>query len=145
MSSHPKPPTTNTPTMASIMAAADTPSPAKMCERWGLPCLFCVQSTPHSSSVDSDWSEEHWDGNIKREKRKEKQRKEEEMRQRQVIEEQEKIKSDSNYYLPSPIYVPSYEEDPLPLVRNWYQTQPWKRPQTQNKTRKRTRKKKKEE
>ena len=57
-SSHPKPPTTNTPTTPSITVTADTPSPAKMCKRWGPPCPFCAQSTPHPSPVDSDWSEE---------------------------------------------------------------------------------------
>ena len=40
------------------------------------------------------------------------------MKWRQEIEEQEKIKSDQNYYLPSPIYVPSHKEEPHALVRN---------------------------
>ena len=39
------------------------------------------------------------------------------MKQRQEIEEQEKTKSDPNYYLPSPIYVSSYEEETPVLVR----------------------------
>ena len=100
------------------MAVTVTPSSKGVYKRWGPPCLFCTQSTPHASPVDSDWPEEDWDRNIEEEKRREKQRKEEEMKQRQEIEEQEKIKSDPNYYLPSPIYVPSYEEEPPALVRD---------------------------
>ena len=144
-SSHPEPLTTNTPTMASIMATADMPSPAKTCKRWGLPCPFCAQSAPHPSPVDSDWSEEDWDRNIEREKRKVKQRKEEEMKQRQEREEQEKIKSDPNYYLPNPIYVPSYEEEPPALVRNLVTDPAPEKPQTLKKAKRRTWQKRKEE
>ena len=81
----------------------------------GLLCLFCAQSTQHPSPVDSNWSEEDWDGEIE-EKRKEKQRKEEEMKQRQ--EEEEKKNLDSKYYLPNPMNVPSYEEESPALVRD---------------------------
>ena len=100
------PSATDNPAMASIMVTTSTTSPAKMCKRWGPPCLSCTQSTQHPS-VDSDWSEEDWDGEIEKEKRKEKQRKEDEMRQRQ--EEEKKI-LDPNYYLPEPIYVPSHNK-----------------------------------
>ena len=94
--------------IASIMVTADTPSPAKTCKRWGPPCLFYTQSVLHPSPVDSYWLEEDWDGNIEKEKRKKKQRKEEEMKQE--VEVQEKQNFNPNYYLPSLIYVPSYEE-----------------------------------
>ena len=99
---------TYNPTTASTMTTISTPSPTKTFKRWGLSCPFCAQSTPNPSPVDSDWSKEDWDGEI--EKRKEKQRKEEEMMQRQ--DEEKKI-LDPNYYLPEPIYIPSYEEPPL--------------------------------
>ena len=74
-------------------------------------CPFCTQSALHPSPVDSDWSEEDWDANIEREKRKEKQRREEEVKKREKIEEQEKI---SNYYPLSPICDPHHEEETLP-------------------------------
>ena len=76
------PSATDNPDTANIMVTTSTPSPAKMCKRWGLPCLYCAQSTQYPSPVDSNWSEEDWDGEVEKEKRKEKQRKEEEMRQR---------------------------------------------------------------
>ena len=60
--SHPILSAIDKPTTASIMVTTSTPSPAKMCKRWGLPCPFCAQSTQHPSPVDSDWSEEDWDG-----------------------------------------------------------------------------------
>ena len=112
-SSHPMPPATETTTstMASTMVAATVPSSDKACKTWGLPCPFCAQSVLHPSVVDSDGSEEDWDGDIEREKRKEKQRKEEEVKQRQRIEEQEKM---SYYYPPSPIYDPHPVEEILP-------------------------------
>ena len=109
----PIPSATDNPTIASIKVTTSTPSPAKMCKGWGLPCLLCVQSAQHSSPVDSGWSEEDWGGEIEKEKRKEKQR---EMEQRQ--EEEEKKNLDSNYYQPSPVYVPSYQEEPPALVRD---------------------------
>ena len=105
------------------MVTADTPSPAKMCKRWGLLCPFCAQTAQHPSLGDSYWLEEDWDGNIDREKRKEKQGKGEEMKQRQEVEVQEKQIFDPNYYPPSPVYVPSYEEEPHALVRNWVPVQ----------------------
>ena len=104
--------------MVSITATAHTTSLAKTCKRWGLPWPFCAQSPQHPSPMDSDWSEEDWDANIEKEKRKEKQRKEEEMKQRQEVEVQDKQIFDLNYYPPSPIYEPSYEEEPPALVRN---------------------------
>ena len=109
---------TNTPTMASNTAATSMSSSKEPCKRWGLPYLLCAQSTPHPSPVDSDWSEEDWDRNIEREKRKEKQRKEEEMKQRQEVEVQEKQNFDPNYYPTSPLYVPNYKEEPPVLVGN---------------------------
>ena len=117
-SSQPIPPATgtNNPTMASNMAATSTPSLEKACKSWGLPCLFCAQSTLHPSPVDSDWSKEDWDGDIEREKRMEKERKEEEMKPRQEIEEKEKAILDPKYYLPSPVYVPNYKEETPALV-----------------------------
>ena len=60
---------TTTSTMASAMVAATAQSTDKDCKRWGPPCPFCVQSAPHPSPVDSDWSEEDWDGDIEREKK----------------------------------------------------------------------------
>ena len=75
------------------------------------PAPFCVQSALHPSPVDSDWLEEDWDGDIKREKRNKKQKKEEEAKQRQKLEEQEEI---SNYCPPSPIYHSHQEEEILP-------------------------------
>ena len=77
-----------------------------------LPVLCPIHPTP--SPLDSDWLEEDWDGEIEKEKRKEKQRKEEEMKQRQ----EEKKNLDSNYYPPSPMYVPCYEEEPSALGRD---------------------------
>ena len=68
----PMPSGTDSPTMASIMAATCTPSPAKTCKRWELPCLFCAQSANTPSQWTQDWSEEDWDGEIEKEKRKEK-------------------------------------------------------------------------
>ena len=85
--------------MASTTVAATAPCSDEACKSLEQPCPFCAQSAP----VDSDWSEEDWDGDIEREKRKEKQRKEEEGKQRQKIEEQEKI---LNVYPLSPIYDP---------------------------------------
>ena len=85
----------------------NNPSPTKRCKRWGPPCPFCAQSALHPSPVESDWSEEDWDGEIQKKKR-EKKRKEEEMRQRQ--EEKRKIlDSDSKY-------VSNYEEKTPTLV-----------------------------
>ena len=78
---------TNTSLMASTMTATTAPASDKICKRWELPCPFCAQSSLYPSPVDSDSSEEDWDGNIEREKRKEKQRKEEEAKQREKIEE----------------------------------------------------------
>ena len=49
------------------MAATAIPSLDKACKRWGLACPFCDQSAAHPSPADSDWSEEDWDGNRKRE------------------------------------------------------------------------------
>ena len=74
-----------------------------------------TQSTQHPSPVDSDWSEEDWNRDIEREKRKEKQRKEEEVKQRQKIEEQEKI---SNYYPLNPIYDPNQQAEILCPKKN---------------------------
>ena len=81
-------------------------------QKVGLPCLFCAQSSPHPSVVDSDWSEEDLDRNIEKVKRKEKQRKGDEMRWRQEVEIWEKQIFDPNYYPPSPIHNP-YQEDEI--------------------------------
>ena len=40
------------------------------------------------------------------------------MKQRQEVEVQEKQNFDPNYYPPSPMYVPSYEEEPPALLKN---------------------------
>ena len=71
MSSQLMPPATKTATstMPSTMIAATAPSSNRKCKRWGLPCPFCIQSALHHSPVDSDWSEEDWDGDIEREKK----------------------------------------------------------------------------
>ena len=63
--SHPMPSATDKSAMTSIMATTSTPSPAKMCKRWGLPCPFYAQSTQHPCPVDSDWSEEDCDRETK--------------------------------------------------------------------------------
>ena len=52
--SHPALSITQSSTTVNVMVAMNTPSPAKRCQRWGLPCPFCVQSTPHPSPVESD-------------------------------------------------------------------------------------------
>ena len=102
--------TTTSSTASTMIAASVTaPSSDKACKRWGPPCPFCAQSVLHSSPVDSDWSEEDWDGDIEREK-KNKERKRRQGKDRK-IEEQEKI---SNYYPPSPIYDSHPEEKILP-------------------------------
>ena len=41
----------------------------RMCKRWGLHCSFCAQSAPHPSPVESDWSNEDWNGENKELKR----------------------------------------------------------------------------
>ena len=79
--SHPLPSATDNPTMASIMVTTSTPSPVKMCKRWGPPCLFYAQSTPHPSLVDTDWSEEDCHREIE-EKRETKKRREDEVETR---------------------------------------------------------------
>ena len=65
--------TTSDSIMASITVSTNTPSPGTKCKRWRPPCLFCAKSASHPSPVDSDWSEEDWDGEIEKEKRREKQ------------------------------------------------------------------------
>ena len=136
------PSATDNTTTASIMVTTSTPSSAKTCNRWGPPCSFCIQSTQHSSPVDSNWSEEDWDRKIEKEKRKEKQRKEEEMRQRQ----EEKIMSDPNYYPSESIYVPNHEEQ-LPTLVNSLILAPEnsKTPERQSKMKGKTRQKRTEE
>ena len=114
--SHSAPLVTENSTIANITAATNTPSPAKMCKRWGSACPFCVQSAPHPSPMDSDWSEEDRDGEIEKANRREKQKKEEEkMKWRQ--EEEKKI-LDSNYYPPESIYVSSHQEQPPTVVND---------------------------
>ena len=70
-------------TSATVATANYYAAPCRTCRRWGLPCPFCIQSAPHPSPVDSDWSEEDWDGDIEGRKRQEKQRKEEKVREKQ--------------------------------------------------------------
>ena len=101
--------------MASIKAAINTLSSGKKCNIWEPQCPFCTQSAPHPSPVDSDWSEEDWDGEIEKEKRREKQRKEEEMKWRQ---EEEKQILNSNYHPPEPIYIPNHKEQPPTVVND---------------------------
>ena len=119
------PSATDNPTMASIMATTSTPSPAKMCKRWGLLCPFSAQSTPHPSPIDSDWSEEGWDREIEKQKRN----KEKEMKWRQ--KEEMKI-LDPNYYLPEPIYVPFHEQQPPTYVNDLIPAQEKSRDMKQN-------------
>ena len=82
-----------------------TSSTGKMFKRWGPPCPFCAQSAPHPSSKESDWSNEDWNGDRQRvrEDKKEQQKKEE-----------EKNKVPNDYYPASPVYDPTYKQDPLP-------------------------------
>ena len=70
-SSHPMPSAAETITspMASTTVATIASSSGKICKRWGLSCPFCAQSALHPSPVDSDWSEEDWDGDKEREKK----------------------------------------------------------------------------
>ena len=114
-SSHPMPPAaeTNTSPTASAMVATTAPSSDKEYKRWGPPCPFCAQSAQHPLPVDSDWSEEEWNGDIEREKRKGKQRKEEEVKQRQTIEEQERI---SNYNSPRPYMIHTQKRKSYPTL-----------------------------
>ena len=107
------PSATNNPAMANIMVSTSTPSPAKMCKRWGLPCPFCAQSTQHPSPVDSNWSEEDWDGQIEKDREKKETRGDGAKARRR-----RKKNLDSNYYPPSSMYVPSYEEEPPALLRD---------------------------
>ena len=60
--SHLKINTTTDPMMAST---------CKTCERRGPSCPFCVQSAPHLSPVESDWSDEVLGGDKQREKKEE--------------------------------------------------------------------------
>ena len=62
--------------------------------------------------MDSDWSEEGWDGDKEREKRREMQRREVAMRKKLEEERHET----ALYFPPSPQYIPTYEEKPPTLV-----------------------------
>ena len=94
------------------MVATNIPFPGNKCKRGGAPYPFCDQSAPHPSPVNSDFSEEDWNGEISKGKRIEKQRKEKEMFQRQA--EEKKVLS-SNYNPPEPMYIPNHEYQ-LPTV-----------------------------
>ena len=72
ITSCPTPSVTENSPMANIIVAINTPSPAKRCKRWGPPYLFCVQSAPDPSLVNSHCLEEDWDSEMEKEKRREK-------------------------------------------------------------------------
>ena len=38
------------------------PLPVKVCDRFGLSCSFCKQGAHHHSPLQSDWSDEDWNG-----------------------------------------------------------------------------------
>ena len=103
--------TTTTTTTASFenARAADATtmlaSTCRTCKRWGLPCPFCVQSTPQLSPIKSDWSDENWDGDKQREQQAKK-------REQQNQQKKEDLTKD---YCPSrPMYDPTFKQDPLP-------------------------------
>ena len=81
-------------------------STCRMCKRWGLPCPFCTQSGPHPSPVESDWSDEDWN----REKQRAKE--EEKKKQEPQVQQKEDLTKDCCPY--SPVYDPTFKQDPLP-------------------------------
>ena len=81
-------------------------------KRWGPSCQCYAQSIPHPEQIDSNWSEEDWDGEIKKAKEKEKQIKEEELKQKLAAEEH---RATTTYYPLSPQYNSADEEDPPTL------------------------------
>ena len=83
-------------------------STCKACKRWGLPCPLCAQSAPHPLPMESDWSNEDWNGD-KKGNGKEKKREE--------LQDQEKNKEKNvpNDYCPaSLVYDPTFKQDLLP-------------------------------
>ena len=46
------------------------PTPRKVCEHFNPNCSFCRHDTPQPSSIHSDWSSEHWDGDKTKAKEK---------------------------------------------------------------------------
>ena len=103
--------TTNAMTRTASLKMNTTTNPimtstCRTCKRWGLPCPFCVQSTPHPSPVVSDWSNEDWD----RDKQQAREAKERE----QLVKEKEEQNSPSSDYHPfTPICDPTFKQDPL--------------------------------
>ena len=63
----------------------------------------------------SDWSDEDW--NAKRPRERERRKKEQEEREKADKEKQDSAQKDSEYYLPSPIYVLSYDSEVAPALR----------------------------
>ena len=91
----PKINTTTNPTMTSTCGT---------CKKWGPPCPFCVQSTPHPSPVESHWSDEDWNRDKQREKEKRKH-------EQQAQQKKEDLTKD--YCLPS-CMTQCLNQDPLP-------------------------------
>ena len=85
-----------------------------MCKRQ--PCPFKFRTIwSHSSS---NWSEGEWDGDRQNESEKRKKEQKEKEEKAKQKHEHEKTVLDPNHYQPSPIYIPSYEEDAPTLVNN---------------------------
>ena len=79
----------------------------RTCNRWRLPCPFCALSALHPSPVESDWSDEDWNGEKPRAK-EEKKRKQEP----QAQQKEEDLTKD--YCSSSPVYDPMFKQDSLP-------------------------------
>ena len=74
----PLPSTKTTATTMAISTQIATSNPqasmsCKSCEKWGAPCPCCVCPAPPSSPLESEWSDEDWNGD-RHNKREEKKR-----------------------------------------------------------------------
>ena len=67
-----------------------------------------TKPAPNPSPIHSDWSDEDWDGERLRET--ERGKKEQVEKEKANREKQDGTQKDPEYYLPSPIYVPSYSK-----------------------------------
>ena len=107
--------TTTTTTMATNTQIATTNPPmttsCKTCRKWGAPCPFCVQSAPHPSPQESDWSHEDWNGDRQREREEEKKK---ETRQKEEKNKREQVPY--VYYPPSPILTQPSKTMACPIV-----------------------------
>ena len=76
-------------------------------QEMGPSCPFCAQLASHPSPIESDWSDEDWNG--------EKQRVKEEKKKDQQGQEKNKEKKVPNDFCPtSLVYDPTFKQDPLP-------------------------------